>query len=1140
MKIKELHLRNIASIETADIDFEHDLVDIDNNSPSPLFLISGDTGVGKSVILDGISLALYKTTPRLDSVVNPASNTFNCGNGELMSVNSIQQYTRLGISSKSPCYSEVVFEGNDNVVYHAKLELGINRNGAHRDPKWTVKIGDQDWVKVDNKHNQILQAVGLSFQQFSRMAMLAQGQFASFLCGDKKEREEILEQLTNTEMFSRYGLAIKSIFDNTKKEKELAEQKLDTESGHLLTDEEVERLKTQQSEVGQTIEILSKQVSAVDNIILKTTQLNSFVHTLSDANRQLEQTRQIMQTDDYRSRVLLVSDWDSTEQVRNAWTNSVKAESDLAKTKDKMARCHDRFGVLSSHLGWVKSQLDEMGKQLESDRLWLDSKAPVADIYLNSAAIRLRLEQFQKCLNDIADHSQKLKDAESKTSTLAQQEKETLQARKDAEKQVADKQTQIDALRKQQADLNPDDINNQLAECGRQKQLIQRWIDTDVQLTAAKKEIQNLRGDIDNKKVQLKELTSKMNQSREAMDLAKEKYEAALRRYTVMSSSVDDVLKGLRSQLKATHVDTCPLCGQPINHEQLDCQFENLLSPLEQERSDAKKVYDDATDVYNSVKTQYDKLEGYLHERSESLSKQEKQMQADEKALSDSLTTHGFAYSSQISSQLDQSRLDIEQKENLLTQRQSLVNQLTTQINGMQDEKKKLDSTLVAANTKWNEAVSQSQLNRQSIDTLKDQINKATAERDDMSGNISAQIEALYPQWRQDVAQTILSLDRDSSEYMARKTKYETSLTRLTAERGNHDQMDQMRQQLAQRYPDWNLTYMPKQLQQPAGLNEWSTLLTIVANIQGQVDSLEQSISASNDMLQSWYSSSGHNADYLAQLVGRKNDVEQDRDYINKTHAQEQSCKNTIETTSGQIATLRTELGLGDNDPMPEISKLEEAKTALNAELQQAVARHAQAKNLLEVYNQNVARLAQARAELDQVTLRFNRWHLINSHFGGTRFRTLAQTYILRPLLNNANIFLEKITDRYKLTCSEENEKLSILVIDRYNKDAVRSATVLSGGERFMVSLALSLALSSLNKPDMNVNILFIDEGFGTLDEKSLESVISTLKKLPTIAGQSNRRVGIISHREELIERIRTQICITRQGEGRSRVEIVN
>ena len=73
-----------------------------------------------------------------------------------------------------------------------------------------------------------------------------------------------------------------------------------------------------------------------------------------------------------------------------------------------------------------------------------------------------------------------------------------------------------------------------------------------------------------------------------------------------------------------------------------------------------------------------------------------------------------------------------------------------------------------------------------------------------------------------------------------------------------------------------------------------------------------------------------------------------------------------------------------------------------------------------------------------------------------------------------------------------------------------------------------------------NWDILFIDEGFGTLDEKSLESVMGTLEKLQEIAGQSNRRVGIISHREELYERIPTQIQVKRRGEGRSIVEIVN
>lgn len=82
------------------------------------------------------------------------------------------------------------------------------------------------------------------------------------------------------------------------------------------------------------------------------------------------------------------------------------------------------------------------------------------------------------------------------------------------------------------------------------------------------------------------------------------------------------------------------------------------------------------------------------------------------------------------------------------------------------------------------------------------------------------------------------------------------------------------------------------------------------------------------------------------------------------------------------------------------------------------------------------------------------------------------------------------------------------------------------------------MALSSLNHPDMNVNILFIDEGFGTLDERNLDSVMSTLERLQEIAGESNRRVGIISHREELVEQIPVKIEVKRKGEGRSVVEV--
>ena len=126
MKIKELHLRNIASIEEADIDFEKGLVDGITGDPASIFLISGDTGAGKSVILDGISMSLYKKTPRIAGVTNVNRNEFQDARGESIRVNSIEQYTRLGITPDDPCYSEVVFIGNDNETeYRARLTLGM-------------------------------------------------------------------------------------------------------------------------------------------------------------------------------------------------------------------------------------------------------------------------------------------------------------------------------------------------------------------------------------------------------------------------------------------------------------------------------------------------------------------------------------------------------------------------------------------------------------------------------------------------------------------------------------------------------------------------------------------------------------------------------------------------------------------------------------------------------------------------------------------------------------------------------------------------------------------------------------------------------------------------------------------------------
>ena len=276
-------------------------------------------------------------------------------------------------------------------------------------------------------------------------------------------------------------------------------------------------------------------------------------------------------------------------------------------------------------------------------------------------------------------------------------------------------------------------------------------------------------------------------------------------------------------------------------------------------------------------------------------------------------------------------------------------------------------------------------------------------------------------------------------------------------------------------------------------------------------------------------------------IILKASEIDGDRKFVQGKDADLQSQNDARKRAKQSIKTALQELGVSAEKDVPDGQELKEKKDELQDQLNKDVLQRIGAISAqLKANSQNAETLAVLTKELDEAKARQTKWDILNKYFGGTRFRTLVQTYILRPLLNNANVYLKKITERYTLTCSEDNEQLSILVLDNYNKKQIRSVTVLSGGERFMISLALSLALSSLNRPDMNVNILFIDEGFGTLDEKSLDSVMATLEKLQEIAGESNRRVGIISHREELDERIPVQIQVKKRGEGRSTIEIIN
>lgn len=161
-------------------------------------------------------------------------------------------------------------------------------------------------------------------------------------------------------------------------------------------------------------------------------------------------------------------------------------------------------------------------------------------------------------------------------------------------------------------------------------------------------------------------------------------------------------------------------------------------------------------------------------------------------------------------------------------------------------------------------------------------------------------------------------------------------------------------------------------------------------------------------------------------------------------------------------------------------------------------------------------------------------WEKLDALIGsadGKKYRNFVQGLTLDLVLYHANEALKKMSDRYVLMHDGDNPKaLEVLVMDIHQGGAVRSSKNLSGGESFIISLALALGLSQINSRKIHIDSLFLDEGFGTLDEDTLDIALNTLFELQ----QDGKSIGIISHVASLKERIDTQIVLEKQAGGSS------
>lgn len=241
--------------------------------------------------------------------------------------------------------------------------------------------------------------------------------------------------------------------------------------------------------------------------------------------------------------------------------------------------------------------------------------------------------------------------------------------------------------------------------------------------------------------------------------------------------------------------------------------------------------------------------------------------------------------------------------------------------------------------------------------------------------------------------------------------------------------------------------------------------------------------------------------------------------------------KKDLAETSGLLSARRQEL----DNWMVAYQENSEGKT-LEESLSEMTAQKSECSFRLRTHEENKRKIAGFQQELSERRAMSERWAKLNELAGsadGAKFRRIAQGYTLDVLLNYANVQLRQLSRRYRL--ERVPDTLALQVIDQDMCDEIRTVHSLSGGESFLVSLALALGLSSLSSNRMKVESLFIDEGFGSLDAETLRVAMDALESLRT----QGRKIGVISHVQEMTERIPVQIRVNRAGNGRSYLEVI-
>ncbi|MBP8989533.1 MAG: AAA family ATPase [Clostridia bacterium] len=1041
-----------------------------------LFAITGPTGAGKSTILDAICLALYGATPRLGRITKSSN--------EIMSRHTAE------------CFSEVIFQSQAGTY-----TCHWSQHRAYRRPDGALaeavhEISEYDTGRVlETKKRDVLQIIiekiGMDFEQFTRSILLAQGGFAAFLQASPDERSPILEQMTGTGIYTDISRAV---HERQRKELEklnqiktefLSIRFLDEET-YKVRREELHQLQKQEKELKRLRDDVQKAVTWHETIRdLKQNQMELERHQ-KEREAQLETflPKRIKLKNAQRALEIegLYVSWDQLRQQQK--NEKTDLDSLTASLPDLLEKLKKQQGILEA-----EEQALLQKQQALSDEQPLLRQVRELDLRIISAQ----------------DQSDKLKKEWTQNLKKVEQENARQKQKLEEQKNREDRLVQISTYLEQNA--RDEQLNGQLPVLRSQAA---RWIELDQTKKEKKKQLEGLRikqkeacrqkeeqsqaviklkeqqkhteDEIEAQKVFQKELLSErtLGEYRKECNDLKEKL-MLLRKI----ADLEDERKRLRDGCP------CPLCGA-TEHPYAAGQ---VPVPDETEKAIQK---------LEELISQAEKLETVIRE----LEKKEQEVQKH-LANADQALQRSFYACQTI--EMDIKRTEAELKD-LFLQTEKIRDDLTLS----------LSCFGLSVPT---EAI----LCPPILDQLEERLRKWT--------QCQKQLQDLKPK----VIQGLAELEKQDAII---KT-WQEQLCRAEEEYGQAQQLlEQLKEKRRQLYGDRKPDEEEKKLDQSikqatVAVNrarvELDEIKSLAGQMQARIDALQESWTRRQPVLDQARN------DFYEGL--KKLGFADEKEFLDSrmTEAVRQALENEAKQMDQQAADLKTRL----DEVKKRLSK--EQEKALTTDSYEVVCE--QRKTLEEKWQNTgekagaikqqladhdmaceLARSKQKEVEeQSQICLRWNKLHQLIGSADGKKYRNFAQGLTFEHLIAQANKQLQSLSDRY-LLIRDETLPLQLNVIDHYQAGEIRSTKNLSGGECFLISLALALGLSRMASQNVRVDSLFLDEGFGSLDEEALEAALETLASLQ----QEGKLIGIISHVSALKERIRTQLTVTPVSSGRS------